>query len=144
MALRAIVSSKDVKATVEMSGVVGSMDDILYHWPRGAVVRDHRIAAAQSAKSRLLQAYGTSQTNPAFWDGASAINYVADITGPVQIHHSVGDSTVPVAFSDHLAAALRNAGKPVEYYQYPGDDHQLSASHTVLMQRILAFYAAHL
>ncbi|GAC1371265.1 MAG: prolyl oligopeptidase family serine peptidase [Candidatus Saccharimonadales bacterium] len=145
-ALRTIVVSKDIKATVFMAGVVGSMNDLMYNWPHSPLLRDQPSALVQNARQGLLAKYGTPAANPAFWDSASAINYVSAISGPVQIHQSVGDSIVPKLFSDHLSQALTNAQKPVEYYVYAGDDHQLAASKTraLIMQRILAFYRAHL
>lgn len=144
VALRTIVVSKDIKATVFMAGVVGSMNDIINNWPRSPLRRDQPSAVVQGAKRALLAKYGTPEANPAFWDSASAINFVSAVKGPVQINQDVGDGLVPTLFSDHLAAALRAQQKPVEYFQYPGDDHQFIRNHALLMQRILAFYARNL
>lgn len=144
VALRTIVVSKDVKATVMMAGVVGSIEDILYNWPRSPMPNDQPRPVVQGARQALIAKYGDPRQNPSFWASASAINYVAGITGAVSIHHSQSDSTVPKLFSDHLDTALRQAGKPVEYFVYPGDDHQFSASSNVLATRVLEFYAAKL
>lgn len=147
VALRTIVVSPDVKATVLMAGVVGSMDDLLYHWPGGSIPRDQSAAPVpgpKGAKAALIAKYGTPRANPAFWDTASAINYVSFVKGPVQIHHSAADSLVPKFFSDHLDTALQAQAKPVEYYVYPGNDHQLSINRTLFMKRVLDFYAANL
>lgn len=144
VALRTIVVSPDVKATVMVSGVVGSIDDIINHWPRSPMASDQPAAYLTSKREELFKKYGRPEANPAFWNSVSAINYVAAVKGPVQINHSVGDSVVPVAFSQHLNGALAAAGKPVEYYEYPGDDHQFAANHRLMMQRAIAFYNAHL
>lgn len=144
VALRTIVASKDVKATVFMAGVVGSLHDVMYSWPHSPLPMDRPAALVQSTRTSLLTKYGTPEANPDFWNTASAINYVKNVSGAVQINHAVGDSVVPVMFSDHLNAALINQHKYVEYFQYPGNDHNFSANHTLLMKRILAFYAAHL
>jgi dipeptidyl aminopeptidase/acylaminoacyl peptidase len=144
VALRTIVVSKDIKATVFVAGVVGSLSDILYNWPHSPMLADRPVATVSGARQALIAKYGDPKSNPPFWDSASAINYVSFVTGAVQINHDINDSVVPKYFSDRLAGALAAAHKPAEYFTYPGDDHQFSANHTLLMQRILAFYAAHL
>ncbi len=144
VALRTIVASKDVKATVFMAGVVGSFSDLLYNWPHSPMSSDQPTAVVQGNKAKLLAKYGPPKDNPAFWDSASAVNYVPAVSGAVQINHDVADSVVPKLFSDHLDAALKAAGKPVEYNTYPGDDHQFSQNYAALMCNILAFYGAHL
>ncbi len=141
--LRVAVVSADIKATVYLSGVVGSIEDILYNWPRSPMPSD-LPASVQTTREQLLSQYGTPKTNPEFWNSVSAIQYVANITGKTQINQSENDSTVPKLFSDHLNAALLAANKPVEYYTYPGDDHQFRTNATLAYQRILSFYRANL
>jgi dipeptidyl aminopeptidase/acylaminoacyl peptidase len=136
--LRALVASHNlpVKAAVLVSGVVGSLDDIIYHWdvpnpPAGIV----------AARQQVLAAIGTPAENPGFWHDSAAINYVADIPVPVQIHHGEADSVVPLAFSAHLDAALTAAHRAHEFYTYPGGDHQFSdpASRQLYLQRSIQF-----
>ena len=142
-ALRAIVVSKDIKATVFVAGVVGSFDDIIDHWPGSQSLSD-KPAIVQTIRQNLIAKYGTPQQNPSFWNSASAINYVKNITGAVQVNQDISDSIVPKLFADHLVAALQQAGKPVEYQTYPGDDHQFTANRVALAQNMLAFYKARL
>ncbi|MDB5178882.1 MAG: putative peptidase [Patescibacteria group bacterium] len=142
-ALRTAVVSKDIKATALMAGVVGSFDDIFYHWPTSPMASD-RPAIVQTAKQALIARYGTPQTNPDFWAKASAVNFVSQISGATQVNQDAGDSVVPQIFADHLVDALRKAGKPVDYHLYPGDDHQFIQNRTSLLQNLLAFYKAHL
>jgi len=144
VALRTIVVSRDIKATVFVAGVVGSISDILYNWPHSPMLRDQPVATVSGAREALIAKYGDPKANPAFWDSASAINYVSFVAGAVQINHDVSDSVVPKYFSDRLDAALTSAKKSTEYFTYPGDDHQFTLNHASLMQRILAFYSAHL
>ena len=35
---------------------------------------------------------------------------------------------------------MQNAGKPVELYTYPGDDHNLAQSFGLAMQRTIEFF----
>lgn len=143
VALRTIVVSKDVKATVLMAGVVGSFEDIFYNWPHSPVTTD-LPAVVQTMRQNLIAKYGTPKTNPDFWNKASAIHYVRDVTGAVQINQDADDSVVPKIFADHLNTVMTAAHKPVEYYVYPGDDHQFIQNRALLLQRAVAFYKAHL
>jgi dipeptidyl aminopeptidase/acylaminoacyl peptidase len=144
VALRTIVASKDIKATVIMAGAVGSIYDLLYNWPNSPMPGDEPKALVASKKQELINKYGDPKANPTFWNSASAINYVDGVAGKVQLHHSVGDSTVPHLFSDNLATALQKAGKSVENYTYPGDDHQFAQNRSLILQRTVAFYKASL
>lgn len=144
VALRTVVVSPDIKATVLMAGVVGSINDILYNWPNSPMPGDQPTATVTGVREALLKKYGTPKTNPDFWNSASAINYVDAITGPVQVNQDAGDSVVPKLFADNLVAALQKANKPVEYFVYPGDDHQFVQNRALFLQRALAFYKANL
>jgi dipeptidyl aminopeptidase/acylaminoacyl peptidase len=146
VALNTIVVSKDVKATVIMNGVVGSFYDIFYNWPSNEDLSDQPSALVQGTRQALITAYGTPKTNPTFWGAGSAINYVSNVVGPVEVDQDAGDTTVPKLMSDHLVAALQAAHKAVTYYIYPGDDHQMSspANHDLVISRAVAFYQAHL
>jgi dipeptidyl aminopeptidase/acylaminoacyl peptidase len=70
--------------------------------------------------------------------------YLADITGPIQLHHGTGDVEVPLQFSQTLASNLQAAGKPVELYTYPGADHNISQSFALAMSRSVAFFDRYL
>jgi dipeptidyl aminopeptidase/acylaminoacyl peptidase len=143
--LRAMVISGDIKAAVFMAAVVGSLYDIFYNWTTvNATPAAPPPPVQHQVAQSLIAAEGTPQTDPDFWNAASAIDYVDAVTAAVQINMDVGDSVVPKLFSDHLVAALRGAGKSVEYNTYPGDDHQFTRSRTAILAHMLAFYRAHI
>jgi dipeptidyl aminopeptidase/acylaminoacyl peptidase len=144
VALRTIVASPDVKATVFAAGVVGSMNDLFYNWPHSPMPYDQPSAVVQGKKQELVKKYGDPHSNPNFWNSVSAINYVQNITGTVQVNHDESDTVVPKLFSDHLVAALQKAGKPVDYNVYPGDDHQFLQNRSQLLVNVLAFYRQNL
>lgn len=141
--LRTIVVSQDVKASVLLAGVVGSFSDIFYNWPNSPMPGD-LPAVVQTTKRDYITKYGDPRMNPTFWDGASAVNFVKDVKGPVQINHSTGDGTVPLVFSSHLVTALQTAGKAVDYRTYPGNDHQFSANRTAVLQNMMSFIKSNL
>lgn len=136
VALRTAVASHDlpIDAYIMAGGVVGSLEDIAYKWPRSMLPADIR-----PQRSRLIETMGSPEQNPTFWHDASSINYVDAITAPVQIHHGDADAVVPIFFSEHLDRALTTAGKPHEYYIYPGGDHQFLNDRAIFLQRSLDF-----
>ena len=140
--LRTMVTTRDVKAGVIWAGVVASYPDLLDRWRRRAT------ASPTSGRSRgwrdaLTAAFGSPQENPAFWAAISPNSYLAEISGPVQLHHGTADSSVPFAFSEGLRAELEAAGREVELYVYDGDDHNLSGQFSTAMARSVAFFDTH-
>ncbi len=143
VSLRTLVVSKDIKASVLAAGSDSSMQDIFYNWPNSPAPFD-QPAIVQTDRQNLINKFGTPQSNPTFWNSASAINYVGNISGAVQVDQSVSDSVVPKLFSDHVVDALQKAGKSVEYFTYPGDDHNFSYNRAAFFQHVIAFYQTHL
>jgi dienelactone hydrolase len=158
--LRAMVVSKDIKAGVIWGGVVAPYPDIIARWdytknPRlfpGLVVSE--LTSARSSSSNWLQnfsdwvkefstKYGEPEQNPDFWVTISPNSYLADLSGPLQLHHSTTDEMVPLAWSETLAGELQAAAIPYEFYTYPGDNHNISENFGVAMQRTLAFFDAY-
>ena len=128
--LRIMVTKPDIKVGVIWAGVVASYEDLLNNWRRD---RPWRPSPRENMSNRpgrddLITIYGEIEENKDFWMSISPIYYVADISGPVQLHHGLSDNSVPWEFSKNLEEALLVAGKNVEYYEYQGADHNLSGS----------------
>jgi len=121
LALRAMVVSDQIKAGVIWAGVVAPYPAPLERWPRPIV--------------------GAVDT-PAFWAAISPNSYLADLSGPLQLHHGTADDSVPIAWSEGLVAELQAAGQPYEYWTYEGDDHNLAANIPLAMERSVAFFDA--
>ena len=140
--LRAMVVGDDVKAGVIWAGVVGSYPDLLQRWRRDhpTPTPDPTRAHRRRWRRDLIETYGTPQENPAFWASISPNSYVADLSGPLQLHHGTGDGSVPVEFSEILYAQVQAAGVPVELYLYPGDNHNISNYWGQAMQRSVHFF----
>ena len=51
---------------------------------------------------------------------------------------------MPVQYSDVLADQIEAVGGVVEYFRYPGDNHNISANFGVAMARSIAFFDAYL
>ena len=70
----------------------------------------------------------------------SPINYVAWVAAPVQLHQGDRDREVDPQWTRELHDALQAAGKPVELFWYPGQDHNWSSGWGEIAPRTVAFF----
>ncbi len=138
--LRSMVISKDIKAGVIWGGVVASYADLLTKWRRPESEVIATPPPGRRWRTEFVATYGTPEENPDFWNSISPITFVNDISGPVQLDHSTTDEEVPFEFSQTLNQALLDAGKVVEFYSYPGDNHNIANNFSLAMQRSIAFF----
>lgn len=138
--LRNMVIRHDIKAGVIWAGVVASYPDLLTRWRRGPTPIVTNPTGSRRWRQLLTERYGTPEENPDFWNSISANSYLADISGPLQLHHGTADSSVPLEFSQKLEEQMKAASKLVELFTYPGDDHNLSGFFNQAMQRSVAFF----
>lgn len=141
--LRAMVVSQDIKVGVIWAGVVGSYEDLLNNWRRRSSTLP-LPSGARRWRQALIEKYGSPEQNPAFWDSISATTYLTDISGPMQLHHGTGDTSVPILFSQKLEKRISDAGKTVELFEYPGDDHNLGRNFGMAMARSVEFFDKYL
>ena len=143
--LRTMVTSKDIKAGVIWAGVVASYPDLLAKWRRNNNPSPFPTTSARGGwRQGLINEYGTPEENPAFWNSISATSYLADISGPLQLHHGTADHSVPYEFSETLSDQLKKEGKEVELYIYPGDEHDIPNNFNVAMERSITFFDKYL
>lgn len=138
--LRAMVVQSDIKAGVIWAGVVASYPDLINNWRRRISPSQPLPSSARRWRDILVEQYGEPNDADPFWKSLSANSYLTDIYGPVQLHHGTADESVPIEFSKNLEQQLKDAGKTVEYYEYPGDDHNISANFNSAMQRSVEFF----
>jgi fermentation-respiration switch protein FrsA (DUF1100 family) len=147
--LRAMVVSDEINAGVIWGGVVASYPDLFSRWRRSAGEGPTPTPFPTSTSSRgrfrssLFDIYGSPEDNPEFWASISANTYVADLAGPLQLHHSTTDASVPVEFSEILYDQVQAADRPVELYLYEGDNHNIFANFWTAMQRSVDFFDEH-
>jgi dipeptidyl aminopeptidase/acylaminoacyl peptidase len=145
LTLRAMVISPDIKAGVIWAGVVASYPDLMTRWRRGAGgPTPTPPAGSRRWRDTWITQFGTPEQNPQFWAAVSANSYLADLSGPIQLHHGTADEDVPLEFSQILAEQMQAAGQPYELYIYEGDNHNLSQSFSVAMQRTIEFFDRYL
>jgi dienelactone hydrolase len=147
--VRSMVVTGDIDAGVIWGGVVASYPDLLTSWRRGP--RDQTPTPTDStmptripsSTRNFFRSYGSPEENPAFWASISANSYVADLSGPIQLHHAMGDEVVPYEFSELLFHEIEAVGLPVELYLYNGDNHNISINFELAMARSLRFFDQH-
>ena len=69
---------------------------------------------------------------------------MTEISGPLQLHHGTNDSDVPVEWSQTLNTQMQAVDGAVEYYEYAGDNHNLSLNFNTAMPRSVAFFDQYL
>ncbi|MEZ4709380.1 MAG: alpha/beta fold hydrolase [Caldilineaceae bacterium] len=141
--LRAMVVTKDIKAGVIWGGVVASYPDLLERWRRRN--NDTPPPTTSTNRSRrwrkeLTEQFGAPEENPAFWASISPNSYLTDLSGPIQLHHSTLDESVPVELSQLLRDEIQAVNGTVEYYEYVGDNHNISANFNTAAARSVAFF----
>ena len=130
IAIKACVVSNWIKA-VALFGSVGADEKDNYYW-NGA------------ARSRVHQIFGLPEQNPGPYYRLSPINYLG-AAPPMSIHHGEADDVVPIEFSEKLYKNMQEAGRPVEYFTYPGQPHTFQGEGWELaMERVRAFFDKHL
>lgn len=144
LTLRTMVISKDVKVGVIWAGVVASYIDLLYNWRRTGSFTPSPSSRGVGWRTGWIESFGTPEQNPAFWDSVSATSYLADLSGPLELHHGTEDEDVPLEFSIRLAELARDAGKVADLYTYEGDNHNISGNFSTAMQRTIAFFDLYL
>jgi len=141
LTLRSMVISPDVRAGVIWAGVVADYPDLLHHWPMGPLIPPEN---SRKWMDEWPAQFGTPEQNPDFWASISANSYLADLSGPLQLHYGTQDEDVPPQFSEKLAQQVQDAGGSVELYAYPDDNHNLSRYFNLAMDRTIAFFDEYL
>jgi dipeptidyl aminopeptidase/acylaminoacyl peptidase len=147
LTLRTMVVSKDIKAGVIWGGVVAGYKDLAENWHRSKPFvpsEREQLARRNNGRQKLIRQFGTFDQNPAFWSSIAPISYVSDISGPLKLGHGTDDEEVPLLFSQRLDDAMKAAGKPVEFYSYEGDDHNISHNLDLALERSVGFFDRYL
>lgn len=132
--LNSLVISKDIKAGSIWAGTVGPINDELKNW--GAGRPNHpRSSGSQN---------NISQQDPAVLRSMDPLNYLQDINVPVEIQQGLADQEVNPEVSANLNSKLKALGKTVNYYTYPGDNHNISNNFNTAIQRSVDFFDKYL
>jgi dipeptidyl aminopeptidase/acylaminoacyl peptidase len=100
---------------------------------------------SESASMRDLRRL-LAGASPAMISATSPLQNVASVRAPVLLVHADRDRVVEIEQSEKMAAALKTAGKQVDFVTIKDDDHGLaqSASRTQLLETLETFLAKNL
>ena len=74
----------------------------------------------------------------------SITKYLDEIAAPIQLHQGEEDREVPRYWSDEFAEILKVKNKKIDYYVYPGENHNFQqGSWNTAVQRSVNFYRQH-
>ena len=145
--LRAMVVSDEIDAGVIWGGVVASYPDLFERWRLragdGPTATPDPTRTHGRWRNSIFAVYGTPEENPEFWASISSNTYVADLSGPLQLHHATTDASVPAEYSEILYEQVLAAGRPAELFLYEGDNHNIFANFTTAMNRSIEFFDIH-
>lgn len=71
-------------------------------------------------------------------------DYLDRINAPLQLHQGTNDDAIPVDWSNEFNAQLESAEVDVEYFVYPGADHNLRPAWDEVIQKDVEFFRQHL
>lgn len=146
LTLRAIVTNPEIKASVIWGGVVAPYDYLVYNWRTNNSWRGlpPEMEKLRPSLENFLNLLGAPEVNKALYNSISPNSHLSNISGPVQLHHGLADDSVPSKFSAMLKDELTAANKPVELYEYPGADHNISQAYDLAMTRSVNFFGRYL
>ncbi len=141
-----VINRRDIKAASIWAGVVGSVDEIMNNWQNRVSYEPdwEDLELREKYKDILTNVYGIPDDNPGFWKSVDPVNYTNEITTPVQIQVGTNDNQVPYDFSSSLNSKLKSENKVVEYFEYPGADHNISQNFSKAMKRTIDFFNRYL
>lgn len=97
---------------------------------------DDRGKALRKAVAEFEKDYDVEKYSP--------LNFYGLIKAPIQLHQAGDDEAVPQKWSDQLNEELTKLKKDVEYFIYPGEDHNFSkGSWQTVVNRNIEFYKKH-
>lgn len=146
ISLHELVISKDFSAAVLFAGSIGDEAAIIDWW-------DRRFSAKSIVGNDLDTYYlvkkmeeinGTPNSNEGYWNSIDPTKYISTVSAPIQIQVGTADTAVPVSFSTTLRDLLKSKEKAVEFYEYPGIDHNFSGVTSTALGRAVSFYEKYL
>jgi len=130
LVLRAMLIEPEIQAGVIWAGAVYSYEDfaelgISDFSYRPPPTPDGGGEDYRRRSREIIETHGRPDLNSAYWREVALTEHLEHLTSPLQIHHAENDPVVSIAYSERLAAALQEQGKPYQFFRYEGGEHNL-------------------
>lgn len=102
-----------------------------------------RWRAMREEGDATLQAFGSREDSPAWWDALSPQTFLADIRAPVLLFQGRKDDDVPAAWADALSQNMKALNKEFRYVEYPNEGHEFAVQWSDFMQQSAEFFREH-
>lgn len=106
--------------------------------PISADAEDNFFELTPEEVKWMHETYGPA--GDAIYRKISPIEYFGDVSAPVQIHVGSADTAVPASFSEKIYDRLKEQGKQVEFFVYPGERHEFINDWPLAANRALQFF----
>jgi dipeptidyl aminopeptidase/acylaminoacyl peptidase len=144
--LRAMAARPEIPASVIWAGAVYTYTDMQeYGISDNSYSPQPSDSERQRRRQQLRELYGNPTPDSWFWKLVAPANYLADMTGALQIDHAVNDDVVSIEYSRNLAKLIPQTGLKFELKEYPTGGHNITgASFNAAMQNTINFFKEHL
>lgn len=92
---------------------------------------------------RTFQVLGKPSDTSPTWQSINPLNFLSNISIPVQLNHGTADPTVPYSWSEELNQQMKNLGKQIDFISYSGADHNLSPDTIHALANSVQFFQSH-
>jgi dipeptidyl aminopeptidase/acylaminoacyl peptidase len=140
--LRTMAVKPTIPASVIWAGAVYTYTDrVKYGINDNSYRPPQTLSQTQRRRQQVIETYGDFNPNNIFWKQFSAINYLDDIKGSIEIHHALDDTVVNIGYSRDLMKILDNTSIPHQLYEYPSGGHNIEGvNFAKAMERTVEFY----
>lgn len=141
-----VINRTDIKAASIWAGVVAPISEIAGNWQNRVSYKPDPLDLELRKKNSeaLSKVYGQPSEDSAFWKSVDPVSFLTDISVPLQIQVGLADNQVPPDFSKGLYENLKSFKKNVEYWEYPGNNHDINQSFDKAMARTIDFFDRYL
>lgn len=144
--MRAFASRPEIPAVVIWAGAGYTYADLAAYRISDTSYRPPTVTTPRARLRQLLrETHGDFSPSSAFWKQVAVTDYLNDLKGSIEIHHSVDDAVVSVEYSRNLIHLLDSTKVPHELFEYAGGGHNISGSYfTTAMERTVEFFKKNL
>lgn len=144
--MRAFAAKPTIPAVVIWAGAVYSYTDMQkYGISDNSYQRRPSTTSRQNIRQRLSERYGDPDTGSTFWKDMAPTNFLNDLQGALQLHHTTDDTVVNIGYSRDLISLLEKTTIIHELHEYKYGGHNIEGSSFVsAMQNTVIFYKKYL